>query len=234
MHGHIPAGLCSCCPCCNLRRERAFLSTQVSIKTFLTHGPFPYLFYLCAFERVPIRWSWAEAGTKLIYCILLEPQLQWKQSPCPESCNHTLNPPVICQPRAALPGALLPRGSCGLTRAVAPSLCLPLTVPPSSLLPPSPVPSMQFAKDLLLVKEKEGVLHVPIIRSGDLSYESSVRCYTQSHSAQVMEDFEERRNADSSRITFLKGEKVSGFVVAERWGSLLLWCLHLSIVKWFR
>ncbi|XP_045713822.1 extracellular matrix organizing protein FRAS1 isoform X3 [Phyllostomus hastatus] len=70
------------------------------------------------------------------------------------------------------------------------------------------VPSMQFAKDLLLVKEKEGVLHVPIIRSGDLSYESSVRCYTQSHSAQVMEDFEERRNADSSRITFLKGEKM--------------------------
>ncbi|XP_048220046.1 extracellular matrix organizing protein FRAS1 isoform X2 [Perognathus longimembris pacificus] len=75
------------------------------------------------------------------------------------------------------------------------------------------VPSMQFAKELLLVKEKEGVLHVPIIRSGDLSYQSSVRCYTQSHSAQVMEDFEERRNADSSRITFLKGEKVKNCTV---------------------
>ncbi|CAH6883331.1 Fras1 [Phodopus roborovskii] len=75
------------------------------------------------------------------------------------------------------------------------------------------VPSMQFAKDLLLVKEKEGVLHIPIIRSGDLSYESSVRCYTQSHSAQVMEDFEERRNADSSRITFLKGEKAKNCTV---------------------
>lgn len=75
---------------------------------------------------------------------------------------------------------------------------------------------MQFSKDLLLVKEKEGVLHIPIIRSGDLSYESSVRCYTQSHSAQVMEDFEERRNADSSRITFLKGEKVHELKVAQR------------------
>ncbi|XP_006885356.1 PREDICTED: extracellular matrix protein FRAS1 [Elephantulus edwardii] len=75
------------------------------------------------------------------------------------------------------------------------------------------VPSMQFAKDLLLVKEKEGVLHIPIIRSGDLSYESSVRCYTQSHTAQVMEDFEERRNSDSSRITFLKGEKVKNCTV---------------------
>lgn len=85
---------------------------------------------------------------------------------------------------------------------------------------------MQFAKDLLLVKEKEGVLHVPITRSGDLSYESSVRCYTQSHSAQVMEDFEERRNADSSRITFLKGDKVSGLLVAERWDFLLVFiCL---------
>ncbi|XP_012928771.1 extracellular matrix protein FRAS1 isoform X2 [Heterocephalus glaber] len=75
------------------------------------------------------------------------------------------------------------------------------------------VPSMQFAKDLLLMKEKEGVLHVPIIRSGDLSYESSVRCYTQSHTAQVMQDFEERRNEDSSRITFLKGEKVKNCTV---------------------
>lgn len=75
---------------------------------------------------------------------------------------------------------------------------------------------MQFSKDLLLVKEKEGVLHIPIIRSGDLSYESSVRCYTQSHSAQVMEDFEERRNADSSWITFLKGEKVHELKVAQR------------------
>nr|XP_023408991.1 extracellular matrix protein FRAS1 [Loxodonta africana] len=75
------------------------------------------------------------------------------------------------------------------------------------------VPSMQFAKDLLLVKEKEGVLRIPIIRSGDLSYESSVRCYTQGHSAQVMEDFEERRNSDSSRITFLKGEKVKNCTV---------------------
>ncbi|XP_037685994.1 extracellular matrix protein FRAS1 isoform X5 [Choloepus didactylus] len=75
------------------------------------------------------------------------------------------------------------------------------------------VPSMQFAKDLLLVKEKEGVLHVPIIRSGDLSYESSVRCYTQSQSAKLMEDFDERRNSDASRITFLKGEKVKNCTV---------------------
>ncbi|XP_007496032.2 extracellular matrix organizing protein FRAS1 isoform X2 [Monodelphis domestica] len=75
------------------------------------------------------------------------------------------------------------------------------------------VPSMQFAKDLYLVKEKDGILHIPIIRSGDLSYESSVRCYSQSQTAQVMEDFEERRNSDDSRITFLKGEKVKNCTI---------------------
>uniref|UniRef100_A0A4W3I1G5 Fraser extracellular matrix complex subunit 1 n=1 Tax=Callorhinchus milii TaxID=7868 RepID=A0A4W3I1G5_CALMI len=75
------------------------------------------------------------------------------------------------------------------------------------------VPSMQFGKDIYIVKEKERELHVPIIRTGDLSYESSVRCYTRQLTAQVMEDFEERRNSDDSRITFLKGEKVKNCTV---------------------
>lgn len=71
------------------------------------------------------------------------------------------------------------------------------------------VPSMQFTKDTYTAKEKEGTLHIPVFRTGDLSYESSIRCYTQSQTAQVMEDFMERRDAEESRITFLKGEKVS-------------------------
>ncbi|OWK55263.1 Extracellular matrix protein FRAS1 [Lonchura striata] len=70
------------------------------------------------------------------------------------------------------------------------------------------VPSMQFTKDTYTAKEKEGTLHIPIFRTGDLSYESSVRCYTRSQTAQVMEDFTERRDTEESRITFLKGEKV--------------------------
>ncbi|KFO84606.1 Extracellular matrix protein FRAS1, partial [Buceros rhinoceros silvestris] len=76
------------------------------------------------------------------------------------------------------------------------------------------VPSMQFTKDTYTVKEKEGTLHIPIFRTGDLSYESSVRCYTQSQTAEVMEDFAERRNAEESRITFLKGEKVKNCSVS--------------------
>ncbi|XP_077157208.1 extracellular matrix organizing protein FRAS1 isoform X3 [Paroedura picta] len=75
------------------------------------------------------------------------------------------------------------------------------------------VPSMQFSKDLYPAKEKDVVLHIPVIRTGDLSYQSSVRCSTQSQTAKVMEDFEERKNAEESRITFLKGEKVKNCTI---------------------
>lgn len=71
-----------------------------------------------------------------------------------------------------------------------------------------PVPSMQFEKIAYTVKEKDRALHIPIIRTGDLSYKSSVRCFTRTMSAMVMDDFEERRNADVSRVVFFKGEKV--------------------------
>lgn len=67
---------------------------------------------------------------------------------------------------------------------------------------------MQFGKSTYTVEEKDNVLHIPIIRTGDLSLKSSVRCFTRTMSAMVMDDFEERRNADESRITFFKGEKV--------------------------
>lgn len=67
---------------------------------------------------------------------------------------------------------------------------------------------MQFEKSSYTAKERDGVLHVPVVRTGDLSFKSSVRCFTRTMSAMVMDDFEERRNADESRVTFLKGEKV--------------------------
>ena len=67
---------------------------------------------------------------------------------------------------------------------------------------------MQFEKSAYTVKERESVLHIPVIRSGDLSFKSSVRCFTRTMSAMVMDDFQERTNQDESRITFLKGEKV--------------------------
>uniref|UniRef100_A0A6I8NJC9 Fraser extracellular matrix complex subunit 1 n=1 Tax=Ornithorhynchus anatinus TaxID=9258 RepID=A0A6I8NJC9_ORNAN len=75
------------------------------------------------------------------------------------------------------------------------------------------VPSMQFGKDSYPVREKDGAVHIPVIRSGDLNYESSVRCLTLSQTARVTEDFEGRTDADSARITFLKGEKVKNCTV---------------------
>ncbi|XP_013870055.1 extracellular matrix organizing protein FRAS1 [Austrofundulus limnaeus] len=75
------------------------------------------------------------------------------------------------------------------------------------------IPSMQFEKSSYTVKERDSVLHVPILRTGDLSFKSSVRCFTRTMSAMVMDDFEERRNTDESRITFLKGEKVKNCTV---------------------
>ncbi|KAL2092359.1 hypothetical protein ACEWY4_012157 [Coilia grayii] len=75
------------------------------------------------------------------------------------------------------------------------------------------IPSMQFEKVKFTVKEKDGVLHIPVVRTGDLSYKSSVRCYTRTMSAMVMDDFEERRNVDDSRVTFLKGERVKNCTV---------------------
>ncbi|KAJ8404524.1 hypothetical protein AAFF_G00337910 [Aldrovandia affinis] len=73
------------------------------------------------------------------------------------------------------------------------------------------VPSMQFEKNVYLVKEKDGVLNIPIIRSGDLTLLSSVRCYTMSGTE--MDDFVERRNTDESRVTFGRGEKVNNCTV---------------------
>ncbi|MEQ2203725.1 hypothetical protein XENOCAPTIV_002767 [Xenoophorus captivus] len=75
------------------------------------------------------------------------------------------------------------------------------------------VPAMQFEKTSYTVKEKDTVLHIPIIRTGDLSFRSSVRCFTRTMSAMVMDDFVERRNTDESLITFLKGEKVKNCTV---------------------
>ncbi len=70
------------------------------------------------------------------------------------------------------------------------------------------VPTMQFAYTDVKVDEKAGLVHIPIIRNGDLSFESSVRCYTRQRSAQVMMDFDERRNTDDFRVVFLPGDKV--------------------------
>lgn len=67
------------------------------------------------------------------------------------------------------------------------------------------VPKVQFVEPEVEVNENDGNVSVTIIRSGDLSIPSSVRCYTRQGSAQVMMDYDERPNNIGSVVTFLPG-----------------------------
>lgn len=70
------------------------------------------------------------------------------------------------------------------------------------------VPKMQFKERIYTGNEDDEQIVAMIHRTGDVHYRSSVRCYTRQGSAQVMTDFEERPNTDSSVITFLPGKVV--------------------------
>ncbi|CAN0438603.1 unnamed protein product [Lampetra planeri] len=75
------------------------------------------------------------------------------------------------------------------------------------------IPSVQFGKEGYAVQESEGSISVPVLRSGDLSAQSSVRCFTRRGSARVDHDYTERPDTDASRITFLPGEKTKNCTV---------------------
>ncbi|XP_041034399.1 FRAS1-related extracellular matrix protein 3 [Carcharodon carcharias] len=70
----------------------------------------------------------------------------------------------------------------------------------------SDLPKMQFKESQYVGKEKAGKITTVVYRSGDISYKSTVRCYTRQGTAQVMSDYEERPNTDDSIITFQPGE----------------------------
>ncbi|KAL7864007.1 hypothetical protein AOLI_G00154270 [Acnodon oligacanthus] len=68
-------------------------------------------------------------------------------------------------------------------------------------------PSLQFALSEYRVDESDGRVVAMVIRSGDLTQRSQVRCYTRQSSAQAMMDYEERPDTDLSIITFQPGER---------------------------
>ncbi|XP_064840805.1 FRAS1-related extracellular matrix protein 2-like [Oncorhynchus masou masou] len=70
----------------------------------------------------------------------------------------------------------------------------------------SDLPKVQFHDAMYMGHENSGQISVVVYRSGDISYRSTVRCYTRQGTAQVMMDFNERPNTDASIITFLPGE----------------------------
>ncbi|XP_013419183.1 extracellular matrix protein FRAS1-like, partial [Lingula anatina] len=69
------------------------------------------------------------------------------------------------------------------------------------------IPTMQFEKLSYVIDEEEKFLDIPVIRTGDLSYSSSVICFTRQKTAHVMMDFHERTKTQDSRITFFPGEQ---------------------------
>lgn len=67
------------------------------------------------------------------------------------------------------------------------------------------VPKVQFRDAVYVGNENSGQISAIVYRSGDISYKSTVRCYSRQGTAQVMMDFHERPNTDASVITFLPG-----------------------------
>ncbi|KAK7098028.1 hypothetical protein V1264_004919 [Littorina saxatilis] len=70
----------------------------------------------------------------------------------------------------------------------------------------SDVPTMQFKEDELEVREEDGVVGAVVRRSGDVSQQSEVRCYTRQATAKVAQDYEERPDTNDSLIVFNPGE----------------------------
>lgn len=74
------------------------------------------------------------------------------------------------------------------------------------------MPKVQFKEGSYKVDEADGEVKVIVYRSGDISLESTVRCYTRQGSAQVMMDYSERPNTDASLITFKPGRTFFSFL----------------------
>ncbi|XP_059401005.1 FRAS1-related extracellular matrix protein 2-like [Carassius carassius] len=70
----------------------------------------------------------------------------------------------------------------------------------------SDLPKVQFKQAVMTAEESEGHITAMVHRSGDIRHKSTVRCYTRQGSAQVVSDFDERPNTDTSILTFLPGE----------------------------
>lgn len=66
-------------------------------------------------------------------------------------------------------------------------------------------PSIQFGAAEVTVRENQTVVRIPVVRSGDMSQVSTVRCSTRQRSAKANEDFIERPNTEESVVTFNRG-----------------------------
>ncbi|BFZ14656.1 hypothetical protein BsWGS_17695 [Bradybaena similaris] len=77
----------------------------------------------------------------------------------------------------------------------------------------SDLPSVGFKEAGYRVKENDGEVRAVVVRSGDTSHESSVRCYTRQASARVDLDYLERPDTNASLILFQPGDYTKECVV---------------------
>ncbi|XP_041363241.1 extracellular matrix organizing protein FRAS1-like isoform X2 [Gigantopelta aegis] len=75
------------------------------------------------------------------------------------------------------------------------------------------IPRMTFVQEDYIVDEKNKTVNLTIMRTGDVSFESSVICFTRQRTAEVMMDYEERILGDVSRVTFLPGDRLKNCTV---------------------
>ena len=76
------------------------------------------------------------------------------------------------------------------------------------------VPKIQFQKISYNADEEDGIVSAILVRSGDTSGQSAVRCFTRQLTAKAGVDFDERADSDESVVTFERGEKTQECRVA--------------------
>lgn len=74
---------------------------------------------------------------------------------------------------------------------------------------------MQFKDSKYESFENDGTVKAFVVRSGDASHVSTVRCYTRQDTAKVMDDYFERPNTNASVITFMPGKTLVSSDVLE-------------------
>lgn len=76
------------------------------------------------------------------------------------------------------------------------------------------MPKIQFKQKSYSANEEDVILSAILVRSGDLSGVSAVRCYTRQVSAKAGVDYLERPNSDQGVVTFEPGQKTQECRVA--------------------
>ena len=77
----------------------------------------------------------------------------------------------------------------------------------TKLLPCFAAPVIQFTEPTHEIKETDGKIVIPIVRTGNTSTESTVVCYTMDDTAIADDDYLARPDSELSTVEFAPGNK---------------------------